>query len=762
MSKSKNISPKLEKKIWEYFQSSRRRPISIQELIRELNLSKNEGREVRRYLKREAQRGTFIPFKKGKFMLSPSLTSTSWEEWLTLKGKQRPEEESEPQAEDGEFELTKTVEGILEVHPEGYAFLRLEDGSTLFVPPHLKGPALHGDKVKALEYPHSSKGSIAEVKEIIEPFSGKLVGQLFSIGGQLLFQDEARRYPMMTAVWRESRPKTIPPENHWVLGELVRSPFEAEHYWFEIEKFLEAQDGPELDRVRSVALLEADQFPPQVLEEAKKLAVEPDRKEFRERLDLRHLTLFTIDGDDAYDFDDAVGIKILSNGKRRVYVAISDVAHYVREDSPLDLEARRRGTSVYFPKYCLPMLPDPLSNEVCSLKPNRNRLALLVSLDFDQKGRRIASNITEALIQSKARLTYNQVNELFEKGENLEPNHPTAPFKKDLLELLKLTKQLRKKRLARGSLDLDLPEPEITFDPKTDEITDIKARERNWAHFLIEELMLQTNEEIAIFFAKRELPTIYRVHPPPNPEEVAKVISILSRLGLSLPPELLPKTPDEQEKLFSSPKYLNKLLSHLEGHKLHQLFHQMLLTSLKQASYNTDNIGHFGLALEYYLHFTSPIRRYPDLCVHRLLKQILKKELPTDQRSLEKLEDKLADIAEHSSKRERMAIDAERAVLARYRARFLRKYIGEEFDGFVSSVVPFGIFVMLEKYFADGLVHISKIPGFYYYDSERLALIEQSTGKTIQVGDRVKVRIANASPISGKVDFDLLELLPPK
>ncbi len=768
MAKIKNISPSLEKKVWEFFQSKRRRPIAISEIARELDLSPADKRAVRRYLKREAQNGRFLAFKKGRFMLHTNFTNTPWEKLLEIQAEEaraqtapnshRKNRKKEEKNKNRSLQqVGEKVVGILKVHPNGYGFVELDDGRTVFIPPHLKGEALHNDKVKAIEYPHHSKGSFGEIVQIIEPFSGRLVGQLISIERQFFFQDEERRYPLMPAVWKESRPQKFETgrPSPWVVGELVRSPFEPQHYWFEIDHFLSAKSGLELDKIRSIAKLEVEEFPPEVLRETASVAVPPTPRQLAEREDLRHLELFTIDGDDAYDFDDAVGFSRLSGGILRVYVAISDVAEYVREDTPLDLEARRRGTSVYFPETCLPMLPDPLSGNVCSLRPREERLALVAAIDFDQKARKLGSKFFEAVIKSRSRLTYRQVNELFRNPDAIGPDHPTYPHRESLLELLKLTRKLREARFARGSLDFDLPEPQVFIDEDTGEITDIQARERGEAEFLIEELMLQANEEVALFFVERELPTIFRVHPPPEGEKFQALFSMLNRMGVSLPTDIIKafRNPD-----FSpSPRFVKSLIDLFKGSPVQHLAHHLILTSLKQAFYSTDNIGHFGLALENYLHFTSPIRRYPDLWVHRLLKRYLKGELPKSEKELSKLENKLAEIAEHSSKRERMAVEAEREVLARYRARFLQKKVGQVFSGIITGIAPFGVFVTLNEVFADGLVSIDYLPGIYYYDSELMAMIDQYTNHRIQLGDTVRVRVISASPITGKVEFELVE-----
>ena len=475
-------------------------------------------------------------------------------------------------------------------------------------------------------------------------------------------------------------------------------------------------------------------FPEEVETQARAFGDKPTDDDIRDREDLRSLPLVTIDGETAKDFDDAVCAVRAGNGRYRLYVAIADVSHYVRPGTPLDTEAFERGTSTYLTDRAIPMLPEALSNGLCSLNPNVDRLCLVAEMTVDGRAQVVDQRFYPAVMRSQARLTYEQVARALE-GES---DAVTKPLMPNLLMLAKIASKLLARRLKRGAIDLDLPEAQIVFDPAGDP-TDAIRRPRNDAHRLIEDLMLAANEAVARFFMDRELATIYRVHEAPDPAKLAMFASVCRTLGVRV-------------KLSDSPRpaELAQLLTELSEHPSGKTLHPLLLRSMSQARYDEEPKGHYGLAAEAYLHFTSPIRRYPDLVVHRLLKQVLADQdirySPAD----------LQMIAQQSSDRERKAMAAERQSLELDRAILARARLGEVFDGRITGVQGFGLFVALDEPFLEGLIPVQTLPeDFYEVDESSIRMTGQRTGRTFHLGDSVSVRIVAAHIGRRQVEFGL-------
>jgi ribonuclease R len=445
--------------------------------------------------------------------------------------------------------------------------------------------------------------------------------------------------------------------------------------------------------------------------------------------------VFTIDGADAKDFDDAVSLQPIDNGWR-LGVHIADVAQYVRPGMALDTEALERGTSVYFVGSVLPMLPFPLSDGLCSLRPDVVRLTLSCVMDINRDGVVFNTRVVESAIRSCKRFTYNEVEDVL-KGNapaNLDPL-----VAEDVRKMGELARLLRGLRFGRGSLDFDFPEPYVKLNPDGQAV-DIQSRERLEAHRLIEEFMLLANESVARFMEKR--PFIYRVHESPDPARLEKLQKSLETMGLEIP-----KGAD-----LTNPSTLGSILKVTEGTPRQTLVHLLVLRSLKQAIYSPMNKGHYGLASKCYTHFTSPIRRYPDTLVHRMVKERLHNIDRADYWTQE-----LTPLAAHCSKRERVAVEAEREYLDIQKTRFMEPYVGEEFDGVVTSVTNFGLFIQLTKYFVEGLVHVTSLGDDYYvFDEARMSMTGQRTHKLYALGTKVKVKLVAANVIKHQLDFQLV------
>lgn len=478
------------------------------------------------------------------------------------------------------------------------------------------------------------------------------------------------------------------------------------------------------------------EFPTETLREAERLAEGGlDESALRGRRDLRDLLAFTIDPVDAKDHDDAVSMERLEEGRWRVGIHIADVSHFVEEGSPLDLEALQRGTSVYLVDRVLPMLPHALSGDLCSLRPDEDRLTLSLFLDLDADGRVLAEDYAAAVIRSRHRLSYEHAQEIIEgRGE------ADASLKRALRDLHGLTQRLRTRRLERGGLDFDLPEARIVLNA-AGEPTHVQEILRLESHQLIEELMLLANQTVARRAREMRIPFIYRVHEAPDPARVEELREFIQGLGLSL-----------AKNAHRSSKAFQNLLRSAEGRPEEDMLSMLILRGMKQARYSAEKVGHFGLGIDAYTHFTSPIRRYPDLVVHRLVRQAFLQ----GERIPEELEERLATVSELASVRERRAVDAERESVEVKKLEFMERHVGDAFPGIVSGVTSYGLFVLLDDVLTEGLVHVSSIEDDYYHFEEELhALVGESHGRRFRLGDRVKVRVVSVDRPARQLDLEL-------
>jgi ribonuclease R len=497
-------------------------------------------------------------------------------------------------------------------------------------------------------------------------------------------------------------------------------------------RIVEVIGDPDDPDVESTVILKkfglTAEFPVAVASEAERVGVEVEEADTVGRVDLRKKILFTIDGETARDFDDAVGIESIGGGGHRLFVSIADVSFYVPEGGVIDAEAYERSTSVYFPDRCIPMLPEALSNGICSLNPGVDRLAMTAELEFDASGEMTSKKFYESVICSAERLTYTKVKAILIDNEPalLKEYNAILP---DLRAMEGLAALLTKKRVASGSLDFDLPEPQIIIDMEG-RVEDIVRSERNVAHRLIEEFMLAANRAVALAFSSRDLPALYRVHDDPDAAKVEIFNEFIHGFGLSLQ---VGGKGDRGSKAFQA------VLQSVHNTPEEKLINHVLLRSMKQAVYSTDNTGHFGLAFTDYTHFTSPIRRYPDLVIHRLLKALVRKEY--DGKLKERMAGTLPDVAVHTSTIERKAMEAEREISDLKKAQFMRDKVGLDYKGIVSGVTSFGLFVELDEYFVECLVHVSSLDDYYIFDAARHTLTGEHTKESFQLCDPVTVTI---------------------
>lgn len=641
----------------------------------------------------------------------------------------------------GPIEKMELISGRVMGHKDGFGFVIPDDGGDdLFLNGRQMRLVFHGDRVLARISGIDQRGrSEAIIVEVLEHNTQQLVGKFYSEYGAYFIEPTNQRITQEILIPSQERAGAT--DGQMVVVAIIRQPSAQERPVGKVIEVLgdHMAPGMEID----VAIRNHDlpyQWPEAVLDESTRFPVEVPAAAIKGRLDLRGLPFVTIDGEDAKDFDDAVYAE--PKGKSWVlYVAIADVSHYVMPGSALDQEARNRGNSVYFPERVIPMLPEALSNGLCSLKPEVDRLTQVCEMKINAAGKITDYRFHEAVIHSHARLTYNQVFAMVEENDEAlqKKYHALFPHLQNLFALYHI---LHEARVRRGSIDFDMPETKIIFGEgrKIERIVQVV---RNDAHRVIEECMLCANICAAEYLLKHNFPALFRIHEGPNDQKLDDLRRFLGELGLKLPGRHEP-TPSDYAKLLQS------IAVRPDGH----LIQMMLLRSLSQAVYSAENKGHFGLAYDAYTHFTSPIRRYPDLLVHRAIRQILRKQFKQSDDVLRRLEDE----GEHCSMTERRADDATREVIDWLKCEFMLNKVGEEFAGVIATVTGFGFFVMLKDIYVEGLVHISSLPNDYYqFDPTKQALLGERSGRRYRLGDALQVKVVRVDLDQRQIDFQLAE-----
>lgn len=638
------------------------------------------------------------------------------------------------------------VKGRLQGNAKGFAFLIPEDKSFSDIYIHgsdLNG-ALNGDLV--LVRIHKSpigKRTEGEVVRILKRANTTVVGTYQDLKGfGFVIPDDPR---IQTDIFIPKEESKGAVHGHKVVVEITKYPEGRMKWEGKVIEILGHKNDPGVDIlsiIRSFRLPE--QFPDEVMAEASAVPETIAPEDLIGRRDLRDQVIVTIDGADAKDLDDAVTVEKLPNGNYRLGVHIADVSHYVKEGSPMDQEAYRRGTSVYLVDRVIPMLPHRLSNGICSLNPKVDRLTLSCEMEFDSHGNRVSYDIFPSVIRTVERMTYADVNRILadEDPELIQKYQDLVPLFKTMAELSDILRQARKER---GSIDFDFDEAKVIVDEEG-KPTDVVIRERGKAEMLIEDFMLAANETVAEHVHWMRLPFVYRIHEDPDPEKIQSFLEFITAFGYFV----------RGSANRIHPRALQQVLEEIKGTPEETVISTVLLRSMKQARYSPLNEGHYGLSAEFYTHFTSPIRRYPDLIVHRLLREYLQGEI--NDRRIEEWKEKLEDICNHSSERERLAMEAERETDALKMAEYMLEHIGEEFEGIISGVTSFGIFVKLPNTI-EGMVHVSYLTDdYYHYHEKQYALIGERTGKIYRIGDEVKVRCIAVDKENKTIDFELVEM----
>ena len=663
------------------------KPVSLKEIARALDIPRNEHRALKRALNSLVNSGDIYKTRSKLY---------------------------------GVAEEMSLVPGFFEAHRDGYGFV-LPDKigeKDLFVPPRKTSGAMTGDRVIArVESPQKRE---ARIIKILERGQKKIVGELCYGKNFYFVKPRGKKTPFDVYIPpKERRNARI---GDIVVVELTSYPTGSRPPEGKVLKVMPDIVSPivDIDMVIENSSL-PQKFPSAVIKEAGDLE---ERISDRGRIDCRQLLTVTIDGEMAKDFDDAVSI-IKTHEGFTLWVHIADVSHYVPWESSLDLEARHRGTSVYFPGRVIPMLPERLSNDLCSLVSKVDRLTFTVEMHFDKSGNLQKKDFYPSIINSNERMTYTSVRKILADNDRAERDKygyllESFEFMRELCELL--VQQSRR----RGSLDFDLPEPEVLLDIQGMPEAIIKA-ERNLSHVIIEAFMIAANEAVASYLETLEIPSIYRVHEEPDADKIEGLKKIFHALDLQIKG--------------ISPKSFQKIFKEVKGGAEELLVNMLLLRSLKQAKYSTENIGHFGLASKAYTHFTSPIRRYPDLVVHRILKDSLKRRRLTEK-NLKYLEKFLPDIAFHSSRMERIADETEREVVNVMKVWFMKNKVGDEYEGVITDITPYGLRVQLKDFFVEGFLRVSSMSDDYYqFDEKHYRLVGRHTKRTFTLGKNLRVRI---------------------
>lgn len=639
-----------------------------------------------------------------------------------------------------------TVTGIFRANKAGFGFLIVDENEDdMFIGRNDVGYAIDGDTVEAVikKPANRLKGTAAEAKIV-----GIVERSLKTVVGKFILDDEKPKYAgyiksknqkIQQKIYIKKEPVVLD-GTEIIKVDIDKYPTRGHDYFVgQVRDIVGHQGDVGIDVLEVLESMDiVSDFPDDVLAEANAVPNAPTNKDLIGRVDLRQEVTFTIDGADAKDLDDAVHIKLLDNGHFELGVHIADVSYYVTEGSALNREAVARGTSVYVTDRVVPMLPERLSNGICSLNPNVDRLTQSCLMEIDRKGRVVNHQICQSVINTTFRMTYSDVNAILAGDDELAEKY--QPIVESIHHMADLHAILEKMRVRRGALNFDTNEAKIIINDKGMPV-DIVLRQRGVAERMIESFMLAANETVAEHFSKRKLPFIYRIHEEPKAEKLQKFLDYASIFGIHIH--------GTANKI--TQQALQEFMAKVENKPGADVLNMMLLRSMQQARYSEHNHGHYGLAAEYYTHFTSPIRRYPDLLVHRMIREYTQ---VTDEK-IEHFRQVIPELATSSSTLERRAIDAERVVEAMKKAEYMEEYVGEEFEGVVSSVVKFGLFIELPNTI-EGLIHITTLPEFYNYNERTMTLQGEKSGKVFRVGQPIKIKLVRADKETGDIDFEYL------
>ena len=641
------------------------------------------------------------------------------------------------------LENSNLRKGILRMNKKGFGFVEVSgEEEDIFVAPDNINKALNNDTV-IVEILNKNSGEKREgrIVKTLERDLSTIVGEIYFKKDKGYIIPDDKKLDIQLEIDRDKSHGAV--DGHKVAVKILRN-ITRNRYKGEVVRIIGHKNDPGVDILSIVCKYEInDTFPEEVIEELDSIPEVVREQDKKGRKDLTDVTIFTIDGDDTKDIDDAISIEKLKNGNYKLGVHIADVSYYVKEGSPLDKEAMDRGTSVYLVDRVIPMLPHKLSNGICSLNPGVERLAISCVMEIDNNGKTVDYEIFPSIIKSRLQMTYKKVNQVIEKNEIPEGYEP---FVNDLKLMDELSQIIRRAKINRGYIDFDVDEAKIIVDENCHP-TDIVLRNRGRGENLIEDFMIQANECVATHIFYMDLPFIYRVHEYPKEEKIRDFISFIQSLGYTV----------KFNTKDISPKAIQNLINQLKDKKEFKVLSSLLLRNMQKAIYLPQNLGHYGLASKCYTHFTSPIRRYPDTTVHRLLRTYLFNDDMSNQ-TINKWQEKLVYIAENSSFKERESVECEREVEDMKMAEYMEDHIGEEYKGIISGVTNFGMFIQLDN-LVEGLIHVNDMKDYFSFDEVTQSLIGERTKEKFTLVDEVLIKVKAASKEAKTIDFELVKRL---
>lgn len=725
----KSTGKKRKKIIYEIMCCKEYQPMRAKELAVLLQIPAGKREELHKILDMLLEEGKISINKRGRYEAVRNST--------VKKEKETGKKQVKTERKKGQY-----YTGTFISHPRGFGFLEIpEEEEDIFIPEESVGTALHGDTVQIIVKKDGKDGKRCEgeVVKVLERGTREVVGTYQQCDGFGFVVTDNQRFlkdvfiPAGKSLTAEDGDKVLAEiKDH---GNKRRSPE---------GKIIEILGKPGECGVDVLCVAKSYElpmeFPEKVAKQAERIKETLNEGDFYGREDLRDVVMVTIDGEDAKDLDDAVSLT-KDEEFYHLGVHIADVSNYVQYNSALDKEALKRGTSVYLADRVIPMLPKKLSNGICSLNAGEDRLALSCLMDIDKKGRVVSHRIVESVIHVKERMSYTDVKKIL-----LQEDEELAKCYEELLpmffQMKELSELLRNRRKKRGAIDFDFPESKLVLDERG-KVIDIYPYEQNIATRLIEDFMLAANETVAEEYCMLGLPFVYRTHENPDMEKMETVLEMVHQAGIKV----------KKEKETIAPKEVQKILKELEGMECEPFFARLILRSMKQAKYTVEDTGHFGLAAKYYCHFTSPIRRYPDLQIHRIIKETLRGKMT--EAKIQHYRGILEEVARQSSAMERRAEEVERETIKMKKAEYMKQHIGEAFEGTVSGVTEWGFYVELDNT-VEGLVHVNSLTDDYYsFDKDRYCLVGDMTGRTYTMGQRVKVWVENADENTKTVDFKI-------
>ena len=686
----------------------------------------------------------YVPMKAKELALIMRVPKNEYNEFLEVLGNLELEMKIQKNRKNRYKLVEKTYyDGIYRKNQKGFGFVRIENEEEIYITKENSLNALNGDRVlvEILEESNKVKSAEGKVVRILKHEKDTIVGIFQNNKSFGFVVPDDRNFGTDIFISKKNFGKAR--DNHKVLVKITKYPQDGKNAEGKIIEVLGNVNEAGVDMLSLIKEYNLPStFPEEVVEEAKKYGDKIDEKDIKNRVDFRDREIFTIDGEDAKDLDDAVRVEKLDNGNYKLEVHIADVSHYVKENSLLDREAIIRGTSIYMLGRVIPMLPRELSNGICSLNEGEDRFTLSCIMEIDKKGNVISGEVVKGIINVTKRMSYTDVQAILDGNETIINHY--KPYIQEFKNMEELALILKNKRMEQGYLNLDIPESKIGLDIDG-KVVSVGKYETSFANEIIEQFMLSANETIAEKFYWLQAPFIYRVHEKPDIEKIQELNKFLFNFGL--------KIKANKDNIY--PKEFAKILEETKGKEEEKVVSNLVLRTLKLARYEAENKGHFGIASNYYCHFTSPIRRYPDLFIHRVISKYLEENYDVKENWIEEHQKQAEDRAKQSSEREKIATKVEREAEDLKKAEYMESRIGEEYEGIVSSITSFGMFVELENTI-EGLIRFEDLGDEYFiYNEEKKQLIGEKSNKVYKIGDKVKIRVKKASKILRQIDFEI-------